>query len=123
MDIRVNSDGSTVVTCGNESVTINPPPPGSSSNPGSTGGSGAGTIPYPNTTAAIISREDLGDLDSIFQGSLPPRRHFATEEANIHRSVVLHATGNVDISAVRKALENAGYGNLQIEIVPLKHNG
>jgi hypothetical protein len=119
MDIKVKPDGSTVVTCGTDSVTINPPasPPAT---PASGGSGGSGAIPYPNTTAAIRSLQHLGSLDDILGGQTPLPR---AGDSGIQRSLVLHVTDAVDISAVKDALRNAGHGDLEIEIVPAPQDG
>jgi hypothetical protein len=116
MQIVVNPDGSTTVTCNGTPVTINPPTTAA-----------GGPVLDPNTVSALIAtRRRLGKLKDV--ESLPSLLADAkltrdSKHGDLEHALVLHVSGRIDVERVRRALDQAGLAHISIEIVPVRSHG
>lgn len=131
MDVEVNADGSTVVTCDGHSVKVRPRRSGSNQNIDAAADADDSADPdvrgpptvLPGTIVSIVSRTELGVVADLLQGSLRERTGFRGQEVEARGTIVVNLMERINISHLIKALEEAGYGGYEIEVIPPNSNG
>jgi len=122
MDVVVNPDGTSTITCEGTSITI-----GGSQGNGSA--SKPGKLSDPGTVQAFLATShNLGafsHLDGIL-GSLAENRSLLRDMPEASRNtLILHVSHSItiDVARIRRMLDEQGLSHVQIELIPEPHNG